>query len=101
MEGEYIDLISPTDMPNASIDENCKGIRDESCTNYNYFNDFFEESWSIISVKGTTSEMYYTTGGSMSTSIGDYDRNIQLIIYINANEKIKSGDGTKKSPYKM
>lgn len=101
LEGEYIDLISPTDIPNASIDKNCTGIRSESCTNYNYFNGFFEESWSIIGVEGTTSEMYYTTGGSMSTSIGDYDRSVQLIVYVNANEKIRSGDGSKKSPYKM
>ena len=97
--GQYIDLIGLTDIAKASIDPDCNNIRSKSCSNYNYFRNFFHGSWSLIGVKNSTSQIYYVTSTSASITVGDDDEPIYLVIYVNSNEKLKSGDGSKDSPY--
>lgn len=99
LDGQYVDLITVSDIYNASIDENCKEVEDYSCTNYNYFDKFFNNSWTTISVKGTTSKVYYTTIDALISKKANIDKKIYYVIYLNANEIIDSGDGSEDSPY--
>jgi len=99
LEGDYLSLIGSIDIALASIDQNCNNINDRSCSNYNYFRKFFKGSWLTIGTKGTTSKAYYISGTSLSERICTEERHIHLVIYVNGNEKLKSGDGSKNKPY--
>ena len=99
LDGQYMDLINPVDIARASIDKNCNSLNNRSCSNYNYFRNFFRGSWTAIGLKGTTYKIYYTVGSSLISYAASESKNVHPIIYISANERIKSGDGSKNSPY--
>lgn len=97
--GDYIDLIGMTDVAKASIDSNCDSLRNKSCSNYNYFRSFFKGSWTLIGTKDDSSKVYYVSLASLSAVVAEEEKNMHLVIYINSNEAIKSGDGSKDKPY--
>ena len=99
IDGERIHLLSVVDPYIASIDENCKELEDESCTNYNYFEYFFDGSWTTIPVKDTTSKVYYLTLRYLDDRYANTEKSVNFVIYINADELIIEGDGTEESPY--
>lgn len=98
-EKMYLHFILPNDLVYGSLDSNCEKVDDQSCYNYNYFSEFYSSSWSTILDKDSTSKVYYYSLGSFSSSKANSNKVIQLVIYINANNVIKDGDGSKNNPY--
>ncbi len=101
IENSYLQLILPNDLVYGSLDSNCTNCKEQSCRNYNYFKDFFYSSWSTVADKDTTSKVYNYSLGSVSASRASSDKNIHLVMYINANNVIKDGDGSKNNPYQI
>jgi len=99
LEGDYLSLIGANDVALASIDKNCTNIKDKSCANYNYFKRFFTNSWTTIGVTNTTSKVYYVSGIFMNEKTCADEGKVYIVIYINGNEKLKSGNGSKDKPY--
>jgi hypothetical protein len=97
----YIGFITPNDIVYGSIDPNCKKITDQSCYNYNYFSMFYSSSWSSVLVKGSTSKVYYYSLGSAAPTNANATKNLQLVIYISADNLIKDGDGSQQNPYQI
>lgn len=97
--GQYIDLIGVTDTFKASIDPDCKDLKSRSCSNYNYFSTFFSKSWTTIGVEGNTSRVYMVSSSSISTYNASKEDKVFIVVYLNAMDKFKSGDGSQKSPY--
>ena len=100
-DNQILSLPSITDYTLASYDTNCKQIGDPSCTNYNYFTNFMSSSWSAIGVNGTTDSVYLASIGNQISYTTNQRKEVNIIIYINANSTIDSGDGSKNNPYKI
>lgn len=97
----FIDLPTNYDITIASTDKNCKNLESASCTNFNYFYDFFTESWSIIGVKEDSSLVYLARIANLYDIEAKSHEYVHIVIYINANTILKSGDGTEENPYKI
>ena len=100
-EKYFIDLPTTIDLSSASIDKNCKDLKNKACTNFNYFYDFFDEGWSLIGVKEDTSSVYLAHVAGLYDELARTKQKINLVIYLNANVVLKSGNGTEKNPYKI
>lgn len=99
VENQVITLPSVTDFTLASYDENCKQIGDMSCTNYNYFAEFINYTWTVDSVIEDSSLVYYITSSSPDTERANKYKKYNWVIYVDSEELYISGDGTKEDPY--
>lgn len=95
----YLDLTNIQEMSLASLDKNCTSLNSQSCNNYNYFSSFLYGGWSNIGVAGSTTDVYQSYLGTMSSQNAKEKKSIYISIYINANLIIKSGDGSENKPY--
>ena len=96
---QYLDLINSTDLAYASLDQNCNHTNDMACNNYNYFTSFFRGSWSLISEKDKVTSVYFYNIGNRITYKANSEKRVYLVAYVNADNTIKSGNGTSSSPY--
>ena len=98
-ELQYIDLIHTDDLALASLDKDCKHTNDLTCTNYNYFVDFFRGSWSLIKEKNKVTALYFYDVASRISYKAVTEKRVYLVIYLNADNRIKGGTGTSSDPY--
>lgn len=99
LDNQIISLPSITDYTLASYDPNCKQIGEPSCTNYNYFTNFIDYTWTVDTVSNDDSLVYYIDSvGSDLVEANKYKK-YNWVIYIDSEEVYQSGKGTDKSPY--
>lgn len=96
---ETVSLISISDYAKASLDKNCNNIRSRSCRNYNYLRGVNLTTWTINGVLDNTYEVYYLQYGIINHQEANTFENYNIVVYIDGNEKVKSGSGSKDSPY--
>lgn len=99
VEKQLISLIDIEDYALASLDVNCTGLYSKSCINYNYFKGISLLTWTMNSSKDNTYDVYYIQDGSIDSKTASKYVDYNLVIYIDINEKIVSGNGTEMEPY--
>lgn len=99
IENQVITLPSVTDVALASYDENCKNLGDLSCTNYNYFTDFIDYSWTVDTVLEEDSLVYYISSVDADLESANKYKKYNWVIYISGDEVYMEGTGTKDDPY--
>ena len=84
----------------ASLDPNCTGIVNSSCTNYNYFTSISNSFWTLTADKDTSYKAYKISGGSVMKSNASNPAYLLIVININGNAVINSeGNGSVNNPY--
>lgn len=99
LENQVVSLIDVSDFAKASLDSNCNSIYSKSCNNYNYLKSLNLHTWTPIAVSNNTYQVYYLTNGIIKYQEASKYQNYNLVIYIDVNEKVVSGEGTELSPY--
>lgn len=101
LENQYISLINVSDYARASLDKNCTSTIAKSCRNYNYLKNVISSSWTMNVVSNNTYQAYYISSGMLNYRKLNTYSYYNTVIYIDGNEKIVSGDGSKESPYML
>ena len=101
LENQIISLPSITDYSLASLDENCTDVDSKSCINYNYFGHTLLSSWTVTGVSDNTFEVYYYSNNLLSIKKASVSSRIMQVIYIDGNEIVKSGDGSRALPFEI
>lgn len=84
----------------ASLDPNCTGIENSSCTNYNYFTSITNSFWTLTADKDTSFRAYKITGGTIIKTDASNPAYLLIVINIDGNTVINSeGNGSFKNPY--
>ena len=84
----------------ASLDPNCTGIENSSCTNYNYFTSITNSFWTLTADKDTSFRAYKITGGTIIKTDASNPAYLLILININGNTVINSeGNGSVNNPY--
>ncbi len=96
---QLISLPSITDFTQASYDVNCKELGDMSCTNYNYFANFMDYSWTVDTVSEDDSVAYLINSIGVELEEASAYQRYHWVIYIDSEELYTSGTGTEKDPY--
>lgn len=99
LEGQFISLLDIHDSAYASLDNNCNGVNNDSCANYNYFSEFLSNSWTTVPVKGSTYKAYMASPTYLTEGKCNKETNLYIVVYINSNVKFDSGDGSKGNPF--
>lgn len=99
LEKQPISLINVSDYASASLDSECNSIRAKSCRNYNYLRSVDIGSWTVNAVADNTYEVYILTDGIISRQEANRYDSYSVVIYIDGNEIISSGNGTSSDPY--
>lgn len=98
-----VGLVSLYDYSRASIDSNCKGIFDRSCTNYNYFYRLNTEDdnyfLTMTAVANNSSDIFVINYNAIETTHALAVSQLYPVIYINNRVIYKSGSGTFVDPY--
>ncbi len=97
VEGKYIETLNLTDVPIASLDENCTSITSRSCGNYNYLSAI-DSAWTTISTSDNTYEAYLTASVADITEART-KQSYYWVIHISGKELYTSGTGTREDPY--
>lgn len=98
LENQVVSLIDVVDYANASLDPECTSTDSMSCNNYNYLHDMSLSTWTLNAVADNSYEVYYLGGGIIRSQKASRYDNYNLVIYIDANEKV-IGSGKKTDPY--
>ena len=99
LDNQLISLPSITDFTQASYDANCKKLGDMSCTNYNYFANFMDYSWTVDTVSEDDSVAYLINSIGVELEEASTYQRYHWVIYIDSEELYMSGSGTEKDPY--
>ena len=99
LENQYIGLLSVSEYAMASIDNHCQTIFDRSCSNYNYFHDFLEESWTSSALSTPSNVVFYINSIGVYDKITNASMKYHPVIYLHKDELVTSGDGTRENPY--
>ena len=99
IKNQFVSLMTVSDYALASTDPDCKKITDRSCNNYNYLKNVTTSTWTSNGVSENTYEIFSLDGGViMEKSANEYGY-YNIIISIDENEKIESGNGTEDDPF--
>ena len=96
---QLISIPNVSDFAMASLDPNCNSIISKSCKNYNYLSGVLVDSWTTTGVTDNTYQVYYIGSSLSYLDNANEHHTYNIIIYIDGNEFVKSGDGKKSSPY--
>ena len=99
LTNQVVSLPNVSDYSRASLDPDCNSIDGRSCRNYNYLYSTIKTSWTLNSISNNSYKVYYLSSGVAHLSNASDYNSYNLVIYIDGNEKVKSGNGTEKSPY--
>ena len=97
-----VGLVSINEPPRASLDPNCIGLYDKSCSNYNFYTRLNgKNSDSLVSLTASSSDTFtvYVYDGRTKTTATDDMNTLHPVIYIGDKVIYKSGSGTKLDPY--
>jgi len=101
ISGQLFGLPYVSDYVNASIDNNCKTINDESCSNYNYLLSASLSSWTLTGSKEKSNKVYTVSMNRYSVTDAANDKAIRPTVYLSNNAIYAAGDGTETNPYKI
>lgn len=102
VENQYISLIGLDDFMNASLDKNCVDLYSKSCLNYNYLNRVEAvDTWTKDVVSTNTYQAYRIVEGTAHAENISEVKSYNHVIYIDGNEIIESGTGSKNKPYTL
>ena len=99
LNNQVISLLGVTDYAKASLDPDCIDLTSKSCRNYNYMRHLFSETWTSIPVSSNSYEVYYIYNGLVRYQSANKYASYNTVIYIDGDEIIDSGNGSKNSPY--
>ena len=99
LESQYITLLSLDDFMNASLDPNCSDLYSKSCRNYNYLGRVGVSTWTKDTVTDNSYQVYYISNGVPSPEDTNLYYGYNIVLHVNGDSLVQSGDGTKKSPY--
>lgn len=99
LENQVISLIGVTDYANASLDPDCKDLLSKSCRNYNYMRKLFLDAWTPTAIANNSYEVYYIHNGLLKHQEANKYASYSIVIYVDGDEIISSGEGTENSPY--
>lgn len=99
LENQVVSLLNVGDFASASLDADCKDITSKSCRNYNYMKNLFLDSWTMTAVSNNTYEVYYIYNGVVKYQPANKYSSYSVVIYIDGDEIIESGNGSEKDPY--
>lgn len=100
LENQYITLLSLDDFMNASLDPNCIDLYSKSCKNYNYLGRSGSVyTWTKDILKDNSYQVYYLSNGIPAVENANTYENYNIVIFIDGDEMITTGIGTKKEPY--
>lgn len=99
-ESYPISILALYEYSRASLDPNCTGIVNSSCTNYNYFTSISNGFWTLTADKDTSYKAYKISSGSVMKSNASNPAYLLIVINIDGNTVINSeGNGSFKNPY--
>lgn len=99
-ESYPISILALYEYLRASLDPNCTGIENSSCTNYNYFTSITNSFWTLTADKDTSFRAYKITGGTIIKTDASNPAYLLILININGNTVINSeGNGSVDNPY--
>ena len=99
-ESYPISILALYEYSRASLDPNCTGFVNSSCTNYNYFASISNGFWTLTADKDTSYKAYKISGGSVMKSNASNPAYLLIVININGNAVINSeGNGSVNNPY--
>ena len=99
-ENQYISLLGVDDFMNASLDKDCVDLYSKSCLNYNYLNRVEAvNTWTKDVVSTNSYQAYRIVDGTAHAENISESMPYNHVIFIDGNEIIASGTGSKKSPY--
>lgn len=99
LEGQVIFLPTASDFALASTDPDCTSLNSKSCRNYNYLKKILYSSWTSNTVSNNTYQAYYLLSGTIEYQNANTYNEYNVIIYIDGNERVLSGNGTETKPY--
>ena len=95
-----ISVIALYEYFRASLDSNCTGIENESCTNYNYFNDSLNNFWTITADKDSSYKAYKLLAGAIRLNDASNVTGLKIVTTLNHDVLINSeGNGSNTNPY--
>lgn len=94
----YIGLLNIDEVLIPSLDENCKNIYDQSCTNYNYLYEI-NTGWTLNASSERSHIVFYSSYGAVYPKSASTSSSVRPVININGNVLYTSGNGTKETPY--
>lgn len=99
IENQFITLMNVSDYALASIDPDCNSVVSRSCNNYNYLKNVASSSWTPNSVTENSYEALNISGGTIVAQNASQYNYYSIVIFIDMNEKVSSGEGTVENPY--
>lgn len=98
LENQYISLLQANEFVIGSIDNNCKALTDNECTNYNYLATFDKTFWTITADTYKTDKVYKISSNIFSSTTSDSSA-IKIVIHLDGDVVITGGNGTEENPY--
>lgn len=95
---QYIGLLNVYEYLRASLDENCNGMEDYSCTNYNYFADM-NSSWTITADADVNFKAFKFDSSGISSYNASNSSSINYVVKISKNTIVSGGSGLEDDPY--
>lgn len=94
-------LITPYEYMRASLDENCKTLDSESCSNYNFLYSRKNNTWTLTAEDSEDNDfnVYYLYKYAFKSSRAALDKPFMPTAYLNSRALFKSGNGTSDDPY--
>lgn len=99
LSNQVVSLLNVSDYANASLDPNCLDITSRSCRNYNYMKNLFLDNWTMTAVSSNSYEVYYIYNGLVKYQSASKYSSYNIVIYIDGDEIINSGNGSEETPY--
>lgn len=99
LENQYIALLNTHDYMNASLDENCKTIKDKSCSNYNYLTSYERSFWLLNTNKENVGKGYKYSAQSIVDSKLSSSSRARAVVAVTKDTIYVSGNGTYDDPY--
>ena len=96
---QVISLVNVSDFARASLDPDCNSIDGRSCRNYNYLYEVLNNTWTLNSASNNSYEVFYLSSGVAQVATASDYNEYNIIIYIDGDETVKSGNGTINDPY--
>lgn len=99
LPNQFIGLLNTYDFAMASYDIDCNSIKSGACQNYNYLHQSLGTTWLINGLADNTYDVAYYSGGYIYYNMAYYSKKVHYVFYIDGNEIINKGDGSKDNPY--
>lgn len=100
LDNQYISLLQAYEFNLASIDSKCNYLTANECTNYNYMATFDKIFWTITADTSKTDKVYKISSSIISSTTSSLSV-IKIVIHLDGDALVISGDGTETNPYQI